>query len=267
MSYAKEFERGMEFDLVAYESFREMIDLRDLYVEALEVYNSAVDEVKVKNFTSFFENIYPHIFARDTTKGSFYETQFDHMKLFAMELVIYTVAIFMKFEHYKVIEQFIKYHYFVTSRTEGEVHGNIGIFQFYPEAIVNYTKRQKEWISPIGEIIIQRATHPGYDASALIQADLLIYMLMYFYDIVDDYKVWYPDTYPYIRPDKIPFLRRLRQKSHFEEVKSLFGVKDSEEMKQKVIGFIQYTKENFRHNGRSGISGLSYLEPEEINKY
>lgn len=266
-SYAKEFERGMEVDLVAYESFQEMIELRDMYVEALEVYISSVDELKVKNFTLFFENIYPLIWSRDASKDSFYEEQFDHMKLFVTELVIYTVAILLKFEQYKAIEQFIKYHYFVTSRTSGEVHGKLDIFHFIPSAISNYMQRQSSWISPIGELLFKRAPHPNYAASNIIQADLLIYMLMYFYDLLEDYNGWYPISYPYIRPDRIQFLRKLRQKSHFEEVKTLFGVKDSEEMKRKATEFIQFTNNNFRNNGRSGISGLNILEPDEIDKY
>lgn len=100
-----------------------MIDLRDIYVESIETYINYADEIKVKYIIKLLEDIYPLIYTRDETSSSFFEAKFDHMKLFVLELILYTVAVLIEYERYKELETLLKNDYFVMDRSSREIHG------------------------------------------------------------------------------------------------------------------------------------------------
>ncbi|OKP75896.1 hypothetical protein A3844_30920, partial [Paenibacillus helianthi] len=161
-SYATRFESNTELDRIAFECFESMIELRDIYVEGIETYFNYADVIKVKYIINLLEDIYPLIYTRDETQSSFFESQFDHMKLFVMEIILYTVAVLIEYERYKELETLLKNHYFVIDRSSREIHGPVCIFQFHPDTLSNYMRRQNEWISPIGELLTKRTTIPKY---------------------------------------------------------------------------------------------------------
>jgi hypothetical protein len=266
-SFAKSFEKDSNHVELAYESYQEMQDLRDIFIEALETYIINSDDVNPKLLITFYEEIYPLIKTREQTQHGYFEAQFDHMKMFVSELMIYSIAILLEHEKYSVIEALIKNRYFMIDDFGREVEGKINEFQFYPDFLRNYINSKQEMISPLGELLSKRATYSQYPFSSIVEAELLIYMLLYFYDSEEEYDVWFPYTSPYLRKDRISFIRRLRSKRHFEEVNKLFNVETAEEMKEKLSAFYKYFKGMARSGGRGIPSLFQLIDVEEVAKY
>lgn len=266
-SFAKAFGKDSNHVELAFETYQEMQDLRDIFIEALETYIINSDDVNPKLLIAFYEEIYPLIKTREQSQHGYFEAQFDHMKMFVSELIIYSIAILLKHEKYSAIEALIKNHYFIINDFEREVDGKINVFQFYPETLRHYINSKQEMISPLGELLSMRATYSRYPFSSIVEAELLIYMLSYFYNPQEEYNVWFPYTSPYLRKDRITFIRRLRSKRHFEEVNKLFNVETVEEMKEKLGAFYKHFKGMARSGGRGIPSLFQLIDVDEVAKY
>ena len=265
MSYAiKDVERDKLAEQV-YTTFHEMKELMTIYVDFLDTYIKEADELNTQKIVDLFELLYPLIETRSDS-NSYFESQFDHMKLFITELVIYTVSILFRYEYYSEIKNLIKNHYFVIDGLGRELDGSIGLFRSYPRLLEEFQPNSggTKYISYSGNLIIQRDDIKNIISSDLIQADFLLYMLSFTFGKSHGYDEWYPPTMPYFTNEKLKFLTRLKSKSYFDSIKVLFDVTNVSEMKVLVEKFQKHYSESRR---RSFNGYVLFINPEEIAMY
>ena len=242
----------------------ELTELRDVYLEFLEFYILETSEINDYLLIEFFESLYPLIFTKEDT--TYFEVQFDHMKFFVLEIIIYTIALLYKYKKYKEIKELISNSYVVRNHHNNELIGSIGMFRFTTSLIssVILPSSQQKYISNVGQLLIERASFKNISSKDLIEADYLIYLLTYIFD-KQDYR-WYPPTIPYFSIDKITFLSKLKSRKFYENCKLIFGDLDLGELKVKFAEFNIALNKRISSSPMWYIDNLSY-DPEEIAKY
>ncbi|WP_226035410.1 hypothetical protein [Aquibacillus saliphilus] len=244
-----------------------MDELRENYVAFFETYIRETENINAQHIIDFFESIYPLIETRQGKGGSYYESQFDHMKLFVTELVIYTTCLLFKYEQYLVMKELIRNHYFTTNALGQDKEGSIGIFRMYPNLIEELQPNSggKKFLSYSGHLIIERARSGSISTSDLIQADFLLYLLSFAYGKFNKGYGWFPPTIPYFSNQNIQILNRIKSKRYFEKFKILINVSDKEEAED----FFNKFQEHLLNNTK-GMYALSYgvrIEKDDIAKY
>ncbi|MER2078550.1 SEFIR domain-containing protein [Psychrobacillus psychrotolerans] len=251
-----------------FECLHDTMELRDMFIEFLETYIKEAEVVNTLLIIEFFESIYPLIYTRlGSVTSNYFDAQFDHMKVFVVELMIYTIALLYKFRQYDAIYEIVTNHYFVKEEVDRELDGSIGIFHKYPELIekTNLPSTGQKYISNTGRLIIDRANYVGISSEDLVQADFLIYLLSFAHGKSEDYFAWYPATSPYFTVPRIQFITRIKSKRFFETVKVMFPVKDAEEMKVLIAEFNKYLTQKLEKGSK--IQYNLSLNPGEIAKY
>lgn len=248
-----------------FERLHDTMELRDIFIEFLETYIKEAEVVDTSQIIEFFESIYPLIYTRAGSVTS--DAQFDHMKVFVVELMIYTIAQLYKFRQYGAIYEIVTNHYLVKDEVNRNLDGPIGIFYKYPELIEknDLPSSGQKFISNTGRLIMDRANYVGISSEDLVQADFLIYLLSFAHGKLEDYFAWYPVTSPYFTSPRIQFITRIKSKRFFETVKVMFPVKDAEEMKVLIANFNIYLTQKLAKGSRIHYN-LS-LNPDEIAKY
>ena len=266
-SYAIKVDEREQLTEKVFGQFHDMIDLRDIYLEFLESYIKESNNVDSDLIIDLFESLYPIIETKFS--DTFFSTQFDHMKLFVTELVIYTVAILYKYKKYEALKTIIVNGYIVEDSYGREYKENISIFRSYPQLIEEgpLPSTGQQYISNSGHLIVERANYEGISANDVIQADFLILFLNYANDKMNDYYNWFPTTSPYITRENLTFMRKIKGKRFFENVKELFEVSNREEMIELTEGFRDHLKEMARTGGRSMRLHHIIPPPEEIASF
>ncbi|MFJ8066996.1 SEFIR domain-containing protein [Psychrobacillus sp. NPDC096426] len=246
------------------ESLHDTIELRDVFIEFLETYIKEAEVVNESLIIDLFESIYPIIYTKSNTHA-YYEDQFDHMKFFVTELMIYNIAQLYRYKKFEVIKSVVTNHYFVTSRLERQLDGSIGLFCEYPRLLdeIKLPSTDQKYISNRGKLIIDRANYEGIKADDLIQADFIIYLLSFAHDKLEEFYTWYPPTYPYFSASRIQFLNKIKSKRFFESVKAIFPEANEDERRKMFGDFNVYLRE--AKSGSSMYFNLS-INPDDIAK-
>ncbi len=263
-SHAITVSDGSELLGKIYGSLHQTFELRNIYIEFLEFYVRETENFDVQMIIDFFESIYPVITTKKDT--SFFEQQFDHMKLFVTELMLYTIALLYKYRKYTAIREMIKNHYYVVDHIEREMDGSIGIFNRYPRLIEEapIPSTGQKYISNSGQLIIDRANNSKISPAELVEADFLILFLSHSFDKLNGYIDWNAPTSPYFTNERIKFMRKLRSKRFFENVKGLFGVTTANEMKKLVEEFKTHLEQNVRGTRTSMYIMHVLIHPDDI---
>jgi hypothetical protein len=267
-SYAISTSNRDELINLLFNRLHETSELRNIYNEFLEFYIKEAEEVSEHLLIEFFETLNPVIYTK--IMGSpIFEGQFDHMKLFMTELMIYTVSILYKYKQYNAIKGLVKNHYLVKGDNDREIDGPIGVFNSYPRLLgeLPIPSSGQKFISNAGQLIIERANYKGITSNDLVQADFLLYFLSYSFDKLEDFFEWHAPTAPYFSTQRIEFMTKLKSKRFFENIKLMFDVSDVSEMKKLVGGFKDYLKQHARTSGRSMFAHNGIINPEEVAKF
>ncbi|MED0667740.1 TIR domain-containing protein [Bacillus badius] len=264
-SYAINVSNSNELLNSIYSSLHQSMELRDVYIEFMEFYIKESETVDVHLIIDFFESLYPIIYTKQNA-SSYYESQFDHMKLFVTELMIYTVSLLYKYRKYTVIKDLVNNHYFVMGDNGRELDGPIGLFNRYPKLIeeARIPSTGQKYISNSGQLILDRANYNGITSADLVEADFLLYFLSYSFDKFNDYFSWNPPTSPYFTNQRISFMTKLKSKRFFESVKVMFGISEVEEMKKLVEGFKVYLDQHMASRNSLMFIKNTIIKPEDI---
>lgn len=256
-----------ELENKIFQQLNEITALRDIYLEFLEFYIMETEEIDDYLLIEFFQSLYPLIYTKEN--NPYFDNQFDHMKFFVMEIIIYTIALLYKYKKYYVIKEIITSSYIVRDHLNNENIGSIGTFRFYPELIesVKLPSTQQKYISNAGQLIIERASFKNITSNELIQADFLIYFLTFIFDKNDYINGWYPPTIPYFSKEKIEFVSKLKSMKFFKSCKLLFGEIDLENLREKIKEFEEYLTSNAPASMSRYYLRYLFSDPEEIAKY
>lgn len=238
-----------EFGKIVHDNIISYTPLRNDYIAFLDKLLKSELEFDIEIFIKFFEKLPLFKNPLDESKSSWIKSEFDNFRFFIHEIFIYTIAVGLKNERYKFIEEILYSSYFFQSRYDignepkrftDELYNYVDVFdQFYKESY------SKNLISPMADFILARIP-VGLSKDDIIDADLLAYYLA----SLDDIKRWFPITYIYKTRNKLELFDRLVSLRHFEKVKCLFLVNTQKELQEKL--------NNFKVNNQNGNS-FGYL--------
>lgn len=89
----------------------------------------------------------------------------------------------------------------------------------------------------MADLIIKRIPE-GFTKDDIVEADLLCYYV----SRLNNFR-WHPITYVYKTEGRFDLFYRITSARHFEKVKCLFGVSTANELKEKLVGLEQCSKE------------------------
>lgn len=221
-----------------YNSYSEMIRLRDVYVQFIEYYVRESVKLNSENITDLFEELYPLITKRPNNESQFYEAQFEHMKLFVHEIVLYTGSLLLKYKKYEQFNLFVNNHYIVCDAFGRKTEGSIKLFRSYPRLLedVQPTTQDERFISYSGFLLKQRATIKNFPFEALVETDFQISLFSYS-NFKNERYIWWPITFPYLPSGQLNFVTRLKSRSNFEQFKDLYSVSSGQELKDLLRDF------------------------------
>lgn len=208
-----------------------LLPIRDSIVDAvidLCKYKQAFPTEKIKEFLE--KSLQFNYRPQNIT--NWHEYDFDVYKFFNLELVLYLVATLLKKQRYTEAAEIIYSQFFYYDGQDRD--DNITVFNEYLRSLEDVYKRKinSNLITITGEQIKERGKHSQIKFSDILLADCLLYMVM---SLRNRLYEWYPRTLVYRSHfQTFDFFVRLKSVSHFEKVKSLFGVKNADEFKALV---------------------------------
>jgi hypothetical protein len=206
--------------------------LRNDYILFLDKLFKSEIEFDIDIFIRFFEKL-PLLKSPQDDRGSWSSNEFDNFKFFIHEIFLYTVAVGLKNERYKFIEEVLysgyffqdKYSYKNEPRRFDALYNYIEVFdQYYKQTY------SQNFFSPMADLVIKRV-HESITKDDLINADLLCH-----YVAVLEKLRWFPITYVYRTRDdgKFELFNRLVSQRHFDKIKILFNVETPKELQEKL---------------------------------
>lgn len=172
---------------------------------------------------------------------------FDNYKFIMHELFIYLIAIALKNENYKMIEELFyssyffqdKYDYIREPKSFSKLYYYIDVMDLYYKEIYS-----TNLICPMADFIIKRIPE-GFTIDMVVEADLLCHYICQLNN-----NRWFPVTYLYKREKYFDFLQRFVSIRHFEKAKGVFEVNTPLELQEKLKSYKESDKnpENMRHN-------------------
>lgn len=236
-----------------------MKELRDFYLNFLEVLILSYENFNSDIITEFLENLFKYS-EYQGTGNSYHPYITEHFKFLITELFLWINLLLIKHKNYKVMNGILYTKYFVKSKYEHSLK-ELGDFRFYLEGIEqNRTKLQR--VSRTADKFIERATLNGKNyKEQIIDCDLLLY---YISKVKDD--LWFPTTYVYKEwHKKIELLSKMIRKKHFEEIKVLFNVMTVTDMKKIIEDYLMTSDYGFTHSYNSFIPILTNsINPNDI---
>ncbi|HUC81036.1 MAG TPA: SEFIR domain-containing protein [Flavisolibacter sp.] len=221
--------------------------LRNDYIGFLDKVLKSETDFDIENFIRFFERL-PLLKDPQDDRGSWTQSEFDNFRFFIHELFIYTIAVGLKNEAYKFVEELLYSSYFFQSKYNSTNEPQrFEVLYNYVDILDEYYKQtfSRNFHSPMADLIIRRVPE-GFDKNRLIDADLLCHYVAVFEKLR-----WFPITYVYRTRGRFELFDRLISMRHFEKVKPLFSVSTVKELQDKIKSI----KEADKNPSRVSYSG------------
>ncbi len=166
--------------------------------------------------------------------NSWNDAWFDAHCIFVYEMFLYVVAVLVKADRPQLIHEVLTTHYILP---DSEAHRNRDFgtseeFYTYSHILENRNERLNlRRISPIADLIKERATCSDIPFRDVMQAELVILLAA----ILSDEVEWYPHTLVYSDRGgtRFPLFVRAAQHKNFERLKIITGVDSGDELRQK----------------------------------
>ncbi len=191
--------------------------LRNAFIIFLDKVFKSELEFDIDIIIKFFEKI-PTLKDPQDERSSWSQNEFDNFRFFIHEIFLYTIAIGLKAERYKFVEEILysgyffqgRYDYQKEARRFEELYNDVKIFdQYYKQTY------SKDFFSPMADLIIKRLPE-NMTIDDIINADLVIYYIAALENLR-----WFPITHVYRTRDngKFEVFNRLVSQRHFEKLK------------------------------------------------
>lgn len=236
----------LTFGKIIHDNIISYTPLRNDYIAFLGKLLKSEVEFDIEIFIKFFER-FPILKDPQDNRSSWSPSEFDNFRFFIHEIFLCTIAVGLREEKYKFVEEILYSSYFFQNKFDNgnkpkrfeEFYNHVHIFdQYYNQTY------SKNFFSPMADLMLARIPD-GLSKDNLIDADLLAYYVASLGNIS-----WFPITYIYRTRGKFELFDRLISLRHFEKVKSLFAVNTPQELKDKLIQF----KEKDKNPDRIGYS-------------
>jgi hypothetical protein len=194
----------------------------------------------------------------DTNKMTWRPFRYNHFRLIAHELFLYTVAIGLKNNNYTFLEELFYHRYLIREgRNRMNEPQSFAVLRFHYEDLDEYYKKLKDknYFSVQAEIITSQA----YD---LVSKELLVKsdMLCHYIAKLNNHD-WFPITYVYgdSYSNGFEFFTRLVSKKYCDKIKNVLGIDSVEELKQKIKSINEQGRERGYNSGFTRASTIPML--------
>lgn len=233
------------------ESINQYTPLRDDFVQLFNILTKEELEFNIDILIRFMEGL-PLLEEPLDNRSSRSTFEFDNFRFIIHELLIYLVAVGLKNENYKFVEEILYSSYFTKDRHNYNNEAkNFDVFYGHVETIKPYYNQThaQNYFSAMADFIIKRIPE-GFNRKLIVQSDLLCYHVAE----LNNWQ-WFPITYVYDTSGRYELFYRLESKRHFDKVKILFGVENIEDFKVKLKALEERYSESNRY--RVAYSGSS----------
>jgi len=177
----------------------------------------------------FLEKL-PLLTSPQDNRGNWSNYEFDNFKFFIHELFLYLVAVSIKNEKYKFLEELFYSGYVFQEKYGNKDEKTFDKFYMYIESIKPYYNQtySKNFFSPMAELMIKRIPE-NVSLDNFVEADLLCHYI----GVLNNLR-WFPITYIYKTRGTFSVFERLQSTRHFEKTKGLYGVSTADELISKL---------------------------------
>lgn len=214
-----------------YENILSYTPLRNNYIILMEKLVKSEADFDIDILIKFLERL-PNLLDISNQPTNHIHCNNSNFKFIIHETFLYTIAISLKYEKYKLLQDIFYSSYFFTNRYNNSISPkHFDVFYNYLEVFNNYYKEafSKNLLSPMADLLITRVPD-NLNKIDLIDADLLIYYISTLKELK-----WFPMTYVYKEGNVFELFNRLQSKRHFEKVKFIFEVETIAELKEKLL--------------------------------
>ena len=261
-----------------YEKFVSMKDIRDVFLEFLDVIpitNAALGDV----LTDFFENAYNTLTDKDTfipNAMSWSPGIFEIYRVFLWELFICVTAFLLKKEDYKALNRLLTNTYFVKDKYScgNEDITDYTVFRHHSREVEEQykpTTENKQKFTLLGDCICNsREKKPLYTKKSLAEADLFLYQIYKALDLNTSSKFagtnyWFPTLYVYADPyNHSGMWTRMKSKRFATKICDLVGVDSIDELKTRIEKCSSDREMTYPGSFNSAPGILAYIKPDEI---
>lgn len=206
----------------------------------------------------FFENEPVYKSPRGDNNGGWSTSRFEIFKIIFHELFIYTIAVALKNKNYEFVADLLHSKYYKKDKYERKSDPEDFTFLWnHHENFENYFSEAFRKVTGFGDYIISNLSELVKKEDVIL-ADRVCYFVSYV-DYKGDYNTWFPSTYLYGERSPITFFDKMTSEKHFEKVKTIFNVKDKNELKRKLMDYKNKVENNSSNRIRYGSGRYSYI--------
>jgi hypothetical protein len=238
--------------------------LRNDYISFLEKITRTELQFDIEILIKFFEKLPLYKRPLDD-RGSWSNYEFDNFRFIIHELFLYTIAIPLKNENYKIVEELLYSGYIIKDKYETKKElSRFDVFYNYVDIFDTYYKQtySKNFFSPMADFLIKRIPQ-DFNQDQLIEADLLCHYIARLNNLS-----WFPVTYNYNTRGNFELFDRLVSLRHFEKIKVLFNVQTVEELKEVLSKYKENDKDPYGWRYSNAFDSVrpiySLIEVEKI---
>lgn len=225
-----------EFEDLFLKNIQEFLPYRNEFIQTLITIAQYIPSSdSTTTIHRFFEKLIPYL---DKPKGitRYSKWDFDNFKFITHELFLYTLAVFLKYDRFEIVNFILKHGYYVASR---EIVGRnpMVMFDIFHQRldILEYrnSKLQNKRYSLQADLLNERCIGQEINFYHLMQADFIAYLCSMLEDD-SSFRGWWPETLIYT--DILDFtgvfeiFARSISKLYFDKIKILFGVNSPSEL-------------------------------------
>ncbi|MHC4445649.1 MAG: SEFIR domain-containing protein [Planctomycetota bacterium] len=159
---------------------------------------------------------------------------FDAHGIFVYEMFLYVIASLVKADQHQLVHEVLTTHYILpdSEALRNRDFETFSEFCAYSDILENKNRRlNPRRLSPIADLIKERATRSDLPFRDIMQAESLIFLMT----ILSENKQWYPHTLIYAGRGKarFPLFVRAAQHKGFERLKTITGIESGDELRTK----------------------------------
>ncbi len=241
--------------------------LKEDFIKFIDLLSSSDTDNSDEILIGFFENAPTFNYPRESS-GSWTTERFEIFKIIFHELFIYTIAVCLKNKNYALTADLLHSKYYKKDKYKSKNEPESFTFLFnYHENLENYSSQVFNKVTGFGDYLITNLSET-LKKEDVILADTLCYFISCIED-QNTYNLWFPKTYIYSESNEITFFVKMTSEKHFERVKTLFNVKNKNELIDKLIKTKGESKDRIRYyRGHKYVPfNHELINPETIATY
>lgn len=264
LSYASNSETAFDEDVVS--SIADLIPYRNQLIEVFTTVSAyAPTEINLRTIHRFFENLLSfRETPRNVSRSS--EIDCDNYKYFIHDLFLHLIAIFIKQEQFESANYFLINEYYCDDDRNEKMFSFINFRPYLKSFDMRNNRLSSNRISIHADMLVENNSGTGVDLKYLLAADFVLYIRG---TTVESYQMWYPVTLLYSQRYNGAFemFARAKSKKYFDKIKVILGVKNENELKDKIS--ILNNDERYRirwdffHLDILALSGLASIATSE----